>query len=107
MGSALEEQLALLRSRYLAKIPDKQAQLKELWRAYTEDTTQPHLEALRGAAHKLKGSGATYGFDDISTHAAALEKALVAAREDDPTSIPDDLPTLFDALLDALTQALQ
>jgi HPt (histidine-containing phosphotransfer) domain-containing protein len=32
--------------------------------------------ALRQLAHQLKGNGKTYGFDDISDRARALEQAL-------------------------------
>ncbi len=39
------------------------------------------LEEIQKVAHKLKGSGATYGFDKISEIAAEVEAAAKSGRE--------------------------
>lgn len=41
------------------------------------------FEALRSAAHQLKGSGGGHGFPDLTTHAAALEQHAKRALVDD------------------------
>jgi len=41
-----------------------------------ENATSESLERLTYLAHQLKGSGGSYGYERISTDAAALETAL-------------------------------
>jgi chemotaxis protein histidine kinase CheA len=73
----LQQRLALLRKSYRSKLPDKQASLEELLQAYLQDASKEHLSTLRNAVHKLKGSGATYGFQRISDKAKEVEMKLV------------------------------
>jgi len=63
----LSEVLKELRSEYLIKFPQKISRLKELTLA------QKWVE-LEEEYHKLKGTGSTYGFPDVSSVCEILEK---------------------------------
>lgn len=62
----LSEVLKELRSDYLLKFPNKIAQLRQLTEAQS-------WKELEDEYHKLKGTGSTYGFPDISTVCEIME----------------------------------
>jgi HPt (histidine-containing phosphotransfer) domain-containing protein len=68
----VEEMLAAARSEYAGRLVARVSDLDALARkgAWSE---------LRVAAHKLRGSAATYGFSSLSSLAAAIEDALLAS----------------------------
>ena len=76
MNDALQDKLALLRQSYRDQLPAKINEVIEAARppaAGDEAGTRHYLETLEGLAHKLAGSGATFGFPDISVTARLLE----------------------------------
>jgi len=68
MTKDLDAVLQSLRNYYAAALPDKIGNLRELW-------VQQNAEELQKAAHKLKGSGESYGFPEISSICAQIETA--------------------------------
>ena len=66
MTSSLDSVLNSLRSSYAESLPEKIEHLKEL-------SKQGQADELRKAAHKLKGSGQSYGFPEISKICEQLE----------------------------------
>ncbi len=68
----------MLRAKYLAAIPQRLETLQTLLREI-EHSDDPGLlrEDLTFHAHKIAGSGKTYGFDEVSTQARRLEDALL------------------------------
>ena len=58
-----------LKSSYAEALPEKIEKLRLLWQ-------QQNAEELRKAAHKLRGSGESYGFPEISNLCAQLETAV-------------------------------
>lgn len=48
------------------------------------------LERLTYLAHQLKGSGGSYGFEQISAEAAQLEKAVERMTSDGRVQVPKD-----------------
>lgn len=87
-----------LRLIYLKELCERQNLLEGYREALGAGTLdeQQH-EALRALVHKLSGTGATYGFPQISNAASLLEDLLVAEE-----SVPTDL-IIFD--LDSLLEA--
>ncbi|WP_321505495.1 Hpt domain-containing protein [Breoghania sp.] len=67
-----------LRAKYLAAIPQRVETLLTLLREI-EHSDDPGLlrEDLTFHAHKIAGSGKTYGFDEVSLHARRLEDDLL------------------------------
>jgi|SRR5579859_530210 len=87
---AIEDLLAAVRRDFAAKLPERGAELAAL-------VARAAWDDVRRAAHKLRGSAATYGFVDLGAHAAAIEDLLLEAA--DAGAAPDDAAR---ARLDAL-----
>ncbi len=58
---------------------------------------QMALDEIRQIAHKLKGSGATYGFDKISEIAAKVETAAKNGREEEARKLFAELVEVIKA----------
>jgi HPt (histidine-containing phosphotransfer) domain-containing protein len=70
--------LAAARAEYAARLPAKLVALEEL-------TARGAWDEARRAAHKLRGSAATYGFAAIGDAAAVLEQLASEASSHDPS----------------------
>jgi HPt (histidine-containing phosphotransfer) domain-containing protein len=68
MASDLDTILQSLRVSYAKQLPDRIDQLRELWK-------ERNAEGLQLEAHKLRGSGESYGFPEISSLCTQLESA--------------------------------
>ena len=77
MPEDVDALLAVARARYAARLPSKLAAIEELAARGAWDET-------RRAAHKLRGSAATYGFVTIGDAAAALEQLATEVSSLDP-----------------------
>ena len=93
----LQAALRRLRAEYLAAAPERVA---ELWTAYAgvQNGSGEALEGLHTLAHRLAGSGGSYGFPDITARArdaGQICRLLIASRA--PPS-PDELEPLRLAL---------
>jgi HPt (histidine-containing phosphotransfer) domain-containing protein len=71
-GLSIDELLAAARSEFALRLPAKVGDLE----AHAASEAWPDL---RLAAHKLRGSAATYGFPAMSALAASIEDILLAA----------------------------
>ncbi len=80
LSPALQEQLKILRDGYAAKLPDKLTQIELLWQTIRlKERAQWPEEAmftLHRLVHSLAGSGATFGFPELSLHARRAETEL-------------------------------
>lgn len=69
-----------LRKLYICSAAEKLAMLQRLWAAAEAGYWQPHAVApLREFAHRLAGSGGSYGFKALGDKARALELGLSTA----------------------------
>ncbi len=82
--SEVDALLAAARAEYASRLPSKLAALEEL-------AARGAWDEARRAAHKLRGSAATYGFAAIGDAAAALEKLAAEATSIDPALVRDAL----------------
>ena len=82
--SQLFNQLQVLREKYIADFPERVQELMQSWAQYCKHYDPASLKVLHRQAHSLKGSGATYGFDDISTLATGLN-AIFSQLQDNQT----------------------
>jgi CheY-like chemotaxis protein len=88
-------QMRILRGRYLEKLPATAESIERLLRFCEYRALTPgECTELQMVSHKLAGTGATYGFPDISTIARLLTDRLKAE------------PEVFDASLVKLTLSL-
>lgn len=82
MPDSMEEKLAQLRAQYALKIVQRVDELQALVQGLdgAEETMRADgLKQLRDAAHKLAGSGATFGFPDVTAFAREMEQTCVQA----------------------------
>jgi len=102
-------QLAELRRGFLAQLPDKVSLLEGAVMRWQEAPDGGMLEEAVETAHKLAGSGATFGVPAISDSARTLESALLRAGElkgpPDP-AIRGAVGTALQALKGAAAEAL-
>ena len=57
---------------------ETEEKVREIEKALAATRSAESIERISYLAHQLKGSGGSYGFQGISTHAAALEKSIEA-----------------------------
>lgn len=93
----IEERLRELHRQYAKELPHRIAEIRTLWRALQagDEAVRPELQRL---VHQLGGSGATFGFVDITVQARRLE-ALLNANPGGPLPVND-----IEATLEALTR---
>ena len=99
-SSGLADALAALRSDYAASLPARLDELEALLRAWISRHDAQALLLLRAAAHKLAGSGGTFGFDGLGNAARRLEHALRDWIAVDHVPDADELKALETILVD-------
>lgn len=102
------QQFTQLRATYLAQLPAKIQHLVAAWEHLASDPTGPGLaEALYRQAHTLAGSGATFGYSELTEAARQVELALAPLRTIDltPAIVLPALGMLSDAIHLLLTCA--
>jgi HPt (histidine-containing phosphotransfer) domain-containing protein len=91
----IETLLAAARADFASRLDDKVRELQDL-------ASRGAWAEARRAAHKLRGSAATYGFAKIGVAAATMEDILIDAA----TSPNDEAKTRFaSALAEARTES--
>jgi chemotaxis protein histidine kinase CheA len=69
----LKQQIEAVRLAYAKELPNKIATIKADWQQFKSQPTEQTLQELRRKIHGLSGSGATFGFEEISRVARTLE----------------------------------
>lgn len=82
-----------LLEQFVSEMPSRIAELASAW-------SEERREQLRILAHRLKGSGASYGYPSVGQAAGALESGLKDAERD-----LESLRSEFDALVDLCSRA--
>ncbi len=91
-----------IRRLFLTRLADDRLTLDRLiGQLQDHDATASQLEQIRALSHQLAGSGATFGFAEITDEARLVEQRVLQ-------SVPpaDELVRMLDALADALSAAL-
>jgi CheY-like chemotaxis protein len=108
LTQAVEAQMRLLRVRYLEKMADSirvletgLVQCQSVSSAAQADFDAAAREVIRCTAHKLSGSGATYGFTGVSICGRRIDAQLKAK----PMTAPALLAPMISALIEACTEA--
>lgn len=74
--NALAEYLEVQRQLYLAALPEKIEHLQLALAAFVQRAEAESCTVALGLAHKLTGSGGTFGFPQVSEAAGAIERVL-------------------------------
>lgn len=83
-GDTPQSKLQYLQNLYGKELPEKITELEAEWRFLQEKPgIRESLTTFHQMAHKLNGSGATFGFQEISNHARELEIVLAKALDED------------------------
>ncbi len=76
---AVQGKLAALRAGFLTRLPETLSTLEGAWIIYNSSKKEDALATLCQIAHKLAGSGATFGCSEVGTIARNLENAIRTA----------------------------
>lgn len=111
--SEVDSRLAELGARYRASLPIKRASVELAWQALNSCTPDPvRLDSLQRVVHRIAGSAASYGYDEIGALAARADEGLESLRElgvvevkaASVTAALSELAPIFERLIDALAQ---
>lgn len=76
-GRSLDHEILKLQKAYADQLPEKIESMEHLWgNIQKNDNNEKRLTKFRRLAHKLCGSGETFGFDEITKYARELEEML-------------------------------
>lgn len=76
--------IAALTAKFAASLPEKKQALESAFALWTKQADQGALKDLIGVAHKLAGSGGSYGFDALGQAARNLETEVRSWPEMSP-----------------------
>jgi HPt (histidine-containing phosphotransfer) domain-containing protein len=98
----IETRLQQLRADYARRLPERLAQISVQWEALCQPASSGSVQydGLIREFHTLAGSGASFGFPEVSRLARELEQSLKAIAPGAPPSPADK--AAIDALLDTL-----
>jgi twitching motility two-component system response regulator PilH len=98
-------QMQALRKRYVEKLEESLSVIEAgIDACDTADMTPEQRETIRTCAHRLAGTGTTYGFAAISTTARALDDVLKATPMIPVNRLKPLLERLYDACSEARSQ---
>jgi len=107
-SEALQQRIARLRDGFLAQLPDRLAQLRQLYAVLQAGAgTDATADELHRQLHSIKGTGASFGLARISEMAARGEvtaRRLRDGAEGDNVAILADLAVLLDGLSTAVSE---
>ena len=77
----IQQKLQDLIDEFASSLPDKLAEIGNLWKLVVSTQKIIALNDLIFTSHKLAGAGSSFGFNGITEHARALENALKTILE--------------------------
>ena len=66
--------LAVLTAQFQCELPSRRETLRQQWRALNDDWSLDALNALHGSTHNLAGAGSTFGYDELTARARAVDR---------------------------------
>ncbi|WP_020613290.1 diguanylate cyclase [Sediminispirochaeta bajacaliforniensis] len=97
-SAQLKEKLAALADEYIRMLPERFREIKDALMMAERDGSAGSLPTLRLLVHKLAGSGATFGFKELSRNGKALENRLEQLIESGEPPEPEDYSRLREAI---------
>lgn len=111
--NGVDSRLAELGARYQASLPIKRASVELAWQSLRAEASDPvRLESLQRVVHRIAGSAASYGYEEIGALASQADEGLEALRQPDVArrnvasidATLSALAPLFERLIDALAR---
>ena len=108
-AKTIEESLRALKDDFAAKLPSKLDKIEQVWNQASAENQEETIAELIFLCHKLAGSGASFGFQDVSKYARLAEEASKEIQKNSElnsnVSWADDLhPKLYPLINDLLKQ---
>ena len=101
----IQEKLQQLHQQYAQKLPDRVSTLEKRWLALNlDDPHSAQFDNLVREFHSLAGSGASYGFPQITSLSREIENILLKAKSDNGQD-SDVVKSKINTKLAALKQA--
>ena len=75
-GMDIQARLQALRDSYTAQLPTKIGEIRSLWQRLAAQPDPEDLKTLHRLVHSLTGSGATFGYSELSAASRVLEQCL-------------------------------
>ncbi len=77
----LQETLRSLREQYARELPQRIAEVVELWQLLTESWTSLKAKELAYHLHRIAGTAGSFGFSDVGDIARQLDQQLTSLYE--------------------------
>ena len=100
----IQQKLQQLRQQYAEKLPARITALEQQWQALDLDTQPAQFETLIREFHTLAGSGASFGFPQISALSRDIEQLLLSVKSTN-AQLSEQTRTEVNAKLSTLKQA--
>ena len=101
-----EAQLEALRQQYVAILPDKIDEIERAWgEVANKGSCEETLRPMVMLAHGLAGSGATFGFPQVSDLSRRIETAVKRVR-DTQASLDEEIKGEIETCLAGLREVL-
>lgn len=101
MGSndeTVQQQIAALRVVYMEQLPQRMNDAREAFEAWSRSQAGSDLFTFYRLTHNLAGSGAVYGFKEITEKARAVEHAVTPLIEKKALATPQDMALIRERL---------
>lgn len=104
-NEAVENKLSLLTDKYVEQLPEKIEQLRGLWKQVSDrgQIIKDKTDEIKRISHSLAGSGATFGFPEISERSRTIELLTDTFVNERRISTEENLQ--INKLIDQLEQA--
>lgn len=100
--------MTALTQQFQSELPARLDALRQQWQALHEQWSLEQLDELHRSAHNLAGAGATFGYDEITARARALDrhlKLLLQQQQQPGAAVGSEISLLF-AELESVLQAV-
>ncbi|MFP4374855.1 MAG: diguanylate cyclase [Spirochaetaceae bacterium] len=99
LSGKVRERLEQLSLKFAGQLPDRVRELRAaVSRVRANSESADNLEQVRGLAHRLAGSGSTFGFKDVSAVARRIEHRARTLLAGENPGDEEELETLVDEL---------
>ncbi len=104
---SVNQKIARLRGIFIDQLPNRLEQILELWsRLNADHSDMDALTELHRLVHSLKGTGRSFGFDQIGNSAEKAEDLLSHALENNTSGMASDRVEQLDLFIQSIEQEI-
>ena len=106
-NAKLKDRIRSVQQHFVAKLPNQIDEIKQLWKTLRYVSWEhERVVELQTIAHRLAGSGGTFGFPEVSHVARAVDVALTQALTNEKEHMPPEVMVNLELLLTDLQRVL-